>query len=99
MKLTEDPYCSLDSLKQLLLLFREASASECIIGQDQNTFNKKGDANAELRLATQNRGSASVSPTRSSSNNLEKSIQTTDGTSDETCERDALGIPKTPRRK
>ena len=99
MKLSEQPYCSLDSLKQLLLLLGEASSSECIIGQNQNTFNKIGDVNAELRSAMQNSGHASVPSSRSSSNDMEKSIQPAIGTTDGTNEQDADGISKFSGRK
>jgi hypothetical protein len=99
MKLSEQPYCSLGSLQQLLLLHGEASSFECTIGQNQNTSNKKGDANAELRTATQNSGHASVPSSRSSSNSMEKSIQPAIGTTDETNEQDANGISKPSGRK
>jgi hypothetical protein len=74
MGLSKEPYCSLDSLKELLLLLREASSTECIIDQKPNTFNQKGDADAELQLTPKNSGTASVSPLRSSSTNLEQPI-------------------------
>ncbi|MBL7189832.1 MAG: hypothetical protein ISS70_26175 [Phycisphaerae bacterium] len=99
MKLLKEPYCSLNSLKQLLLLLHEASSSECTIDQNPSTFNEKGDANAELRLATQNSDSASVLPTRSTSNNLEETVQRADDKTDETHEQDASGTSKAPRRK
>jgi len=99
MRLSEQPYCSLDSLKQLLLLLGEASSSECIIGQNQNAFNKKGDANAESQPATQNSRHASVPSPRSSSNNMEKSFQPAVITTDETNEQDANGIPKSSGRR
>jgi hypothetical protein len=98
MKLLKEPYSSLDSLKHLLLLLREASSSECIIGQDRNTFNQKGDADAKLRLTTKNSRSASVSSTQSPSDNMEEPIQTAGGSINETCEHDASGTSKASRR-
>jgi hypothetical protein len=99
MKLLKEPYCSLSYLKQLLLLLHEASSAECTISQTPSTFNKKGDANVELRLTPQNSGSASVLPTRSTSNNLEEFVQRADDTTDETHEQDASGTSKAPRRQ
>lgn len=98
MRLSNVPYCSLDSLKELLLLLREASPTECIIGQNPNTFNHKGDADAELRLTQKNSRSASVLPTQPPSDNLEEFIQTADGSINETCEHDASGTSKTSGR-
>ena len=99
MKLLKEPYCSLNSLKQLHLLLHEASSSECTISQNPSTFNEKGDANAEIQLTAKHSRSASVSPTRSTSNNLEESVQTAGDTTDETHEQDVSGTPKAPRRK
>lgn len=99
MKLSDQPYCSLDSLKQLILLLGEASSSECIINQNQNTFNKTGDANAETQSATQNSGHASVPSPRSSSNNMEKSFQPAVDAIDETNEQNANGISKSSGRR
>jgi hypothetical protein len=99
MKLLKQPYCSLDSLNQLQLLLSEASSSECIITQTENTFNKKGDVHAELQSSTQNSRHASVPSSRSSSNDMEKSIQPAIGTTDETNEQDANGVSKPSGRK
>ncbi|MEN6386353.1 MAG: hypothetical protein ABFD79_14300 [Phycisphaerales bacterium] len=85
MQLLKTPYCSLDSLKQLLLLLNEASPTECIIGKNQNTF-KQGDANAKLPSKTQIGGYASIPPTGSLSNDKAKSTTKTDVTSDTTDE-------------
>lgn len=99
MKLLKEPHCSLNSLKQLLLLLHEASPSECTIDQNPSTFNDKGDANAEQQLAAKTSGSASVSPTRSTSNNLEETVQTADDAANKTHEQDASRTSKAPRRK
>ena len=99
MKFLREPYCSLDSLEQLLLLLHEASSSECTTSQNPSTFNEKGDANAEIQLTAKNSGSASVSPTRSTSNDLEESVKTAGDTTDETHEQDASGTSKAPRRQ
>jgi hypothetical protein len=98
MKLLSKPYCSLDSLNQLRLLLSEVSPLECIISQTENTFNIKGDANAKSRPATQNSGPASFSSSRSSSNDMGKSIQTTIGTIDQVNEQDANGVSKSSER-
>ena len=99
MKLLKEPYCSLNSLKLLRLLLHEASSSECTTSQNPSTFNEKGDANAEIQLTAKNSGSASVSPARSTSNNMEESVKTAGATTDEAHKQDDSGTPKAPRRK
>ena len=99
MKLLEEPFCSLEALSQLQSLLREASSVECIIDETQNTFDEKGDANAESQLKTQNNRLASVSPTQYPPNNLEESIQAATNATDGTHEQYDLGAPKTSRRK
>ena len=98
MELSEKPHCCLESLKQLLLLLSEASSSECIIGQNQDTFAEKGDADAESPPTAQNSGDASIPPPRPSSNDMEEPSRTVTETSDETPEQDSNGISKTSGR-
>ena len=99
MELSEKPYCCLDSLKQLLLLLSEASSSECIMGQSQDTFNEKGDAHAESPVAAQNSGHASVPSPRSSSNDMEKPSRTVAETTEKTNEQYTNGISKASGRE
>jgi len=99
MRLSEQPYCSLDSLKQLLMLLREASSTECIIAQNSDTFKQKGDADAESHQAAQSIRHASFSSSRPSPNDMEKSVESTIITVDETNEQDVNGVQKTSRRR
>ena len=98
MKLSEKPYCCLDSLKQLLLLLSEASSSGCIIGQSQDTFNEKGDAHVESPPAAQNSGHASIPTPRSPSDDMEELSRTVAGTPEAIIEQDANGISKASGR-
>jgi len=98
MKLSEKPYCCLDSLKQLLLLLSEASPSECIIGQSQDTFNEKGDAHVESPPAAQNSRHASIPPPGSSPNDMERPSRTVAETTEKTDEQDTNGISKASGR-
>ena len=98
MKLSEKPYCCLDSLKQLLLLLSEVSSSECIIGQSQDTFSEKGDAHAESPPAAHDSGHASIPPPRSLSNDMERFSRTVAETTEKINQQDTNGISKASGR-
>ena len=72
MKLSDQPYCSLQSLKQLFLLIEEVSSGEGIMpAQGQKPFNDTGDTDAKPNpQAMERAGDASVSTTGLSQENL-----------------------------
>ena len=98
MTLVQEPFCSLDSLKQLLLLL-DASPVECIIDKKQNTFTKKGDANGTLLSAVQPIGLTTVSKDGSLSRNPGESFKTTIDTTDDAHEQNANRISKNSERR
>ena len=95
MKLSNQPYCSLGSLKQLLLLFAETSSTECIIGQIPHTFTERGDVHARLRPTEQNNRHAPVPSSRSLSDDMGK--HSCEGASDSVDERNGKGISHSNR--
>jgi hypothetical protein len=92
MELSDQPYCSLNSLQQLLVLLSEASSAECIIGQRQDTLHKQGDANAQLRPSAKDSRHASVRTQGSASENMGKSIQGAMESGDSSNEQDGNGV-------
>ena len=71
MKLLTMPYCSLETLHQLLLLLNEASLGECII--DKSTaFTEQGDGHVKSQPGRKNNHHAAIRRTQSTSKNMEK---------------------------
>jgi len=75
MELLEQPYCSLESIQQLIFLLKEASPAECIIDNEPNAFAEKGDANVRSRSKRKNNNHAAIRTSKSSLHHMEDTNQ------------------------
>jgi hypothetical protein len=99
MELSDQPYCSLNSLQQLLVLLSEASSAECIIGQSQDTLHKRGDADAQLRPSAKDIRHASVRTRGSASKDMGKTIQGATESGNSANEQDGNGVSTSGRTR
>ena len=99
MEIADYPYCSLDSIRELLLLLNDTSSIECKMIEYENTFNKKGKDNVQLQYEGENNRHAFVRIPKPSSEDMGKSNRGTTESSVEFNEQDDNRVSETKSKK